>query len=298
MKENIVHSTNPLESTSFPFLTLEIKNENCFPSNLGFRKIHWHEELQFIYVLEGVIKIKTINESIELKKGEAIFINKGVLHETTEKSDCHYRSFIFHEKFLTFYSGSFMEKNNVLPITNNFAIHSIVFKPTKQWKMEVLKILEELNKLEKNKLNEENYEYKVSMKLINIWFFIISNIDIEEVKSSATNNVKYNRVRKFLSYISLNYENDISLKDIAESDNVSEAECIRCFKSIIYTTPYKYLLEYRLNKSIDLLKNTDYSITEIGAMVGFNHSSHYIKYFKEHLNMTPLEFRNINKKSI
>lgn len=217
MKENIVHSTNPLESTSFPFLTLEIKNENCFPSNLGFRKIHWHEELQFIYVLEGVIKIKTINESIELKKGEAIFINKGVLHETTEKSDCHYRSFIFHEKFLTFYSGSFMEKNNVLPITNNFAIHSIVFKPTKQWKMEVLKILEELNKLEKNKLNEENYEYKVSMKLINIWFFIISNIDIEEVKSSATNNVKYNRVRKFLSYISLNYENDISLKDIAES---------------------------------------------------------------------------------
>lgn len=125
--------------------------------------------------------------------------------------------------------------------------------------------LEEKN----NKLNEQNYEYKVSMKLINIWFFIISSRATEEVKSSTTNNVKYNRVRKFLPYTSLNYENDISLKDIAESSNVSEAECIRCFKSIIQTTPYKYLLEYRLNKSIDLLKNKDYSITEIGSMVGF-----------------------------
>jgi quercetin dioxygenase-like cupin family protein len=62
--------------------------------------MHWHEEVQFILLLKGIVHIQTVNHSCDLKAGEAIFINKGVLHQITEKLDCHYRSFIFSEYFL------------------------------------------------------------------------------------------------------------------------------------------------------------------------------------------------------
>lgn len=294
MEKNIIHSKNPLENTSFPFLALNVKNEDCFPDNLGFRKVHWHEELQFIYVLDGIIEIKIVDKTIRLKKNQAIFINKALLHETVEIENCHYRSFIFNEKFLSFYPGSFMEKNNVNSITNNLNLYFIIFKSKDNWENEVLKKLKDLNELEINKKNEVNYEYKISMQLINIWFLIISNINEKNIVLFPKENIKYKRVKKFLDFIRCNYEKDISLDEIAKSANVSKSECIRCFKVILDITPYRYLLEYRLNKSLELLKNTNYSITEIGSFVGFNHSSHYIKYFKRYLNMTPLEYREKN----
>ncbi|WP_051599301.1 AraC family transcriptional regulator [Metaclostridioides mangenotii] len=287
----IIHSINPVGDTAFPFLTLEIESRECFPPNLGFKVMHWHEEVQFILVLKGIVHIQTVNHSCDLKAGEAIFINKGVLHQITEKLDCHYRSFIFPEYFFTFYSGSSMAENNVLPLTNSPSLPLIIFKSTELWQTLVLTMLSELNQLVNSKDNIKFYEYQLSIRLVNIWFTIISNIEIPSLELSKINNSKQERMQTFLSFINTHFEKNISLNDISKSAHVSRAECNRCFKSILQTTPYKYLLGYRLNKSIELLKTTDYSITEIACMIGFNHTSHYIKYFKQKMMMTPLEFR-------
>ncbi|WP_353095629.1 hypothetical protein [Tissierella praeacuta] len=75
--DEIIHSINPLGDTAFPFLTLEIESRECFPLNLGFKAMHWHEEVQFVLVLKGIVHIQTVNYSCDLKAGEAIFINKG-----------------------------------------------------------------------------------------------------------------------------------------------------------------------------------------------------------------------------
>ena len=95
----------------------------------------------------------------------------------------------------------------------------------------------------------------------------------------------------FLQYIELHYMEDVTLEMLAQSANVSKSECLRCFKSTLQITPYKYLMEYRLSKAAELLKNTDMLIENIASSVGFEHLSHFGKCFREKTGFSPSEYR-------
>ena len=64
------------------------------------------------------------------------------------------------------------------------------------------------------------------------------------------------RMQQFLRCIEQRYPEDLTLEDIAQSASVSKSECLRCFQMTLQTTPYKYLMEYRLSKAAELLEKT------------------------------------------
>jgi transcriptional regulator GlxA family with amidase domain len=84
---------------------------------------------------------------------------------------------------------------------------------------------------------------------------------------------------------------EISLQNIAASSHISIGECCRCFKNALHITPYEYLINFRINKGADLLKETSCSVTTIAGMVGFNDSSHFIQLFKKVMHITPNEYK-------
>lgn len=98
-----VYSHNPYHDTRFPLLVLEVKHKACIPFNEGFRHLHWHEELQFVYIKKGVVHFKLWEQEFELSKGSCMFINRNVLHYIAEKEDCSYHSFLIPKKFLGFF---------------------------------------------------------------------------------------------------------------------------------------------------------------------------------------------------
>ena len=65
----------------------------------------------------------------------------------------------------------------------------------------------------------------------------------------------------------------------------------------IKTTPSKlqtfinYLNNYKIEKSKNLLENTNMTLLDISLEVGFNNQSYYSTIFKKYTNMTPLEYR-------
>lgn len=155
MKEQIINSVNLYSGTNFPYLVLDVIGGNSYPRNAGFQTVHWHEDLQFVYVLDGTVTIKTLTESVTLEKGEGVFINKNVVHYIA-KYDCRYNSFIFPDYFLKFYFGSPAE-NLVNRIVGQTALQIYKFSPTVEWHKEVLSKLKELSELEHNK--DELYSY-------------------------------------------------------------------------------------------------------------------------------------------
>lgn len=64
------------------------------------------------------------------------------------------------------------------------------------------------------------------------------------------------------------------------------------------TTPYKYLLEYRLSKAAEFLMNTDEPVGRIAAKTGFNQMSYFGKCFKMKTGYSPRKYRQINNKNI
>ena len=52
-----------------------------------------------------------------------------------------------------------------------------------------------------------------------------------------------------------------------------------------------YLNNYKVEKSKELLANTDYSLLDIALSVGFNNQSYYSTVFKKLTNQTPIKYR-------
>lgn len=89
-KKTYINSINLNANTDFPYLVLDVVNEHSYPKNPGFQVMHWHEDLQFIYVKHGTIKLITLDGSAVAAAGEAVFINKNVVHQIQQIEDCQY----------------------------------------------------------------------------------------------------------------------------------------------------------------------------------------------------------------
>ena len=99
------------------------------------------------------------------------------------------------------------------------------------------------------------------------------------------------RTTVLLNFLHEHYREKFTLDQLAASAHISKGECCRFFKKMIHMTPWEYLLEYRLSRSLELLDKKDLSISEIAEMTGFSTVSYYITAFKKKMGDTPLGYR-------
>ncbi len=85
-----------------------------------------------------------------------------------------------------------------------------------------------------------------------------------------------------------NTELDIAM--IAEKMNMSRSSFYRKFLCITNLTPIAYLKKYRINKSLEFLKNEDISVQVVSEMVGFSSPSYFSTAFKRENKMSPSEY--------
>lgn len=289
-KEMPIYSHNPYDATKFPLLVLDVERQMCRPANEGFRVFHWHEEIQFVYILRGTVRFKIYDKEIDLKVGDCMFINQSALHQIMEKEDCHYHSYIVPIRMLSFFSGSIMEERDVMTVVKNPALtHFAMRKEDKQCHnvMEAFRVLDQIYFCQ---TSQKHPEYQISIQLAKIWLELISILP-ESPKDIPA--VSHERIRRLISFVHQNYDKDISLKDIAGAASISPTECQRCFRSYVQCSPYQYLMEYRLEQSKSMLVSSNRTVTEIAVNVGFNSVSAYIKYFKRAYGITPARFRNL-----
>lgn len=133
-------------------------------------------------------------------------------------------------------------------------------------------------------------EVKFSMLLTNIITDLVIN-RFNNVKSDLVSQHK-ELVNGAISYIHKNYSKKISLDELAGFVHISKYHLIRIFNKQLGTSPYEYLINFRINKSKKLLKETSLSVNEISTEVGYNDVTNFIRDFKKYLGTTPLKYKN------
>lgn len=94
-----------------------------------------------------------------------------------------------------------------------------------------------------------------------------------------------------LDYIDTHLNQDIKLADLAQLLSMSQFHFSHLFKQSIGMAPYQYLLQQRVERAKQLLKQTDQSIVDIAFLCGFNSHSHLSKQFRQFTGMTPTAYR-------
>lgn len=97
-----------------------------------------------------------------------------------------------------------------------------------------------------------------------------------------------------LKYMQSNVTNKISLSDIAQQINLSEEHFIRIFEESLHISPMKYYSRLKIEASIGMLGNPNYTISEISKKLNYSSQFHYSKQFKQFMQISPSEFRNSN----
>jgi signal transduction histidine kinase/DNA-binding response OmpR family regulator/ligand-binding sensor domain-containing protein len=92
-------------------------------------------------------------------------------------------------------------------------------------------------------------------------------------------------------------ETDFNIDSIASSLGLSRSAFFKKLKSLTGFAPVDLVKEIRLNKAVELIDNSDLSITEIAYRVGFKEPGYFGKCFRKKFNMTPTEYRNERQKS-
>jgi AraC family transcriptional regulator len=100
------------------------------------------------------------------------------------------------------------------------------------------------------------------------------------------------QLQQILEYIHAHLERDIKLADLAGLLGMSQFHFSHLFKQSIGTSPYQYLLQQRIERAQQLLKQTDRSIVDIAFECGFNSHSHLSKQFRQLTGMTPKSYRS------
>ena len=255
----------------------------AFPVNISIEKIesyekgmflwHWHPEIELTLILSGQIEYQIEDQTYLLSAGDGIFCNGNSLHSgyMYQGQDCTYLSITFHPRFLYGYENSILNTKYVNYITSNELWASLVLEKNIDWQAEVLDCMRKIYDM--SLVQPQDFELQTHMLLLNVWHKLYQHFSTQP-NEFAKQKQHLQRLRDILAFIEQNYNQEISLEDVAKTANICKSECCRFFKKHMGMTIFDYILYVRIQNSLPLLKKID-SITEVAAIVGFSSPSYY-----------------------
>ena len=261
--------------------------------NLKETKIpwHWHEEVEFIYVREGRMRLLTAGQERSFGKGEGFFINTNVLCSMEYQGDCLADSHLMHSTFLGGHFKSIFETKYLEPILQNKKLDILELRGEDENQRKILAKLRTAAVLQE----EPDTEFQTRNVFSEIWLLLGKEVQLLTYEEKPVQSARQERLQLMLAYLQRNYQKKLSLDEIAGAAAVGRRECLRCFQSCIQKTPFEYLTEYRIEMSKKLLKASDDTVMEIALESGFSSAAYFGKIFKEFCGMTPGAYRKRNR---
>ncbi|MCR5218662.1 helix-turn-helix domain-containing protein [Treponema sp.] len=121
-------------------------------------------------------------------------------------------------------------------------------------------------------------------------FLLECTTSITSVKKAEVHPV----IKKVCDYVNENLSKDISLEEAADFAGISSFYLSKLFKEEKGETFINFISDKRLEKARQLLEETELSIKEITAEVGYNDQNYFSRIFKNKYGLSPKEYRKVN----
>ncbi len=265
----------------------------CYQDDLSLREVpwHWHDELEVIFIDEGHARILAGAQTYLAGPGEAVFTNAGVFHADFQagKEVCRCHSIVFHPSLVGGSHDSVFWQDYVRPLVENKALDSIHLKRSLPWQAQVMDAWEAA--WQACVREERGYPIRVRSWLSEGLLLLWQNQGVTQAPPDDKQQRDSRRVKEMVSFIAASYSDPLTLEQIAASASVSKSECLRCFRTVLRTTPIQYLRDYRLQKAADRLRASDQKVSEIARECGFLEMSYFSRVFRQKFACSPVEYR-------
>lgn len=252
--------------------------------------VHWHNELEFVIILEGRGYYFINGETLEVEKNDIIIINPGQLHSgfAFENTIIENTNIILKYNLVVSYAIDACQYKYINPLIDEKLRLPSILKNNNIIYKDLYRLLKELEKEYKNK--KIGYELKIKAILFNILYLFFSNkLVVKDNLSIDTSHIS--NIKTIINLIQENYSTEITLSMLSEYVSISQYHLCRIFKKHTGQTITQYINNYRIGIAGKLLTQTDKSITDIALEVGFNNISYFNSRFKKKWLKTPSQYR-------
>jgi AraC-like DNA-binding protein len=149
--------------------------------------------------------------------------------------------------------------------------------------------VEQLAEVMERECNDEQVGREVALraKLLELMVYLsraYTNSDTTEAHALL-------RVGNVIGALENDFSKDWKLEDLLKIAHMSRSNLMRVFRKATGQTPIEYLVRLRIQRAMEMLRNSDLSITEIALEVGFNDSNYFTRQFRRALGLSPRQFR-------
>ena len=232
-------------------------------------------DYQILYVASG--KAHFYFNGVE----EIVSAGNMVLYRPKEEQRYYYYGTDHTEVYWVHFTG-----NNVKNVLRKYGIsddmHVIHTGTSLEFKRIFMEMIQEL------KLCKDDYEELLVNHLQHLLILIHR---ILNAKPRGKNHVLMEEMDAAVRHFHQNYNQTISIEDYDISQHMSVSWFIRNFKEYTNVTPTQYILSLRISNAQTLLETTNYNVTEIAEIVGYDNPLYFSRIFKKQSGMSPSEFR-------
>ena len=247
---------------------------------------HWHPDLEFILILAGRMEYFVNGPIVHIDKGNGIFVNSKRLHYgfSNSMADCSYIVVTVHPVLLGEHTqaGKVYLDEKFGPNTNDY----IVLNPQISWQREVLLALNQIY----DEMSRERHDLLCLLSQAAAFCACVGN-HMRPVSRAPADSQALAAIRKMTGFIHQNYDSKITLTNIASAGAVCRSRCCELFRRYIGQPPNTYLMRYRIQKSIEMLRETNRSISEIAITCGFHSASYFSYIFHREIGLIPQDYR-------
>ncbi|WP_349944809.1 AraC family transcriptional regulator [Lacrimispora sp. BS-2] len=253
--------------------------------------LHWHVEAEITIILEGSANYKIGKETFQSRKGDLIFVPPNTLHSvkplpgSTHISD----TLVFHLDMLGYSLMDQYSLTYLQPIHNGFIRPLSHMNQDHPFYPEFYECMNQIFLCVKNK--DDYFEMILKEKLHHLFYLLFQHQCFTNTDAASPTHAHMDKVKKAVKYIQENYQEPISIGELADLCHFSKTHFMNFFKHAVGITCVEYMIQHRLKIAANLLRTTGLSISDIAFESGFRNLSNFNRKFKSYYHMTPFEYR-------
>ena len=260
-----------------------VKYENIVRCRFSTKKeqtMHFHQDIEIVYVLDGSLQIDYEDASYFLKTDDFLLINSNVRHEYSSKEEVLFGSVFIDYTMLTEIFGG----EQLFFWCNSAAEKSESYEKMRYY---IRQIFNQYQATEGQAIALKNSIYYQLIYLITSDFIVKKGMQ----QYDSLRGIQDERMNEIMSYIMTRYNEPITLQELADRLYLSHAYLSKYIKKNFGMSFLKLLNNIRLEHAVSELIYSNKPILKVAMDNGFANLASFNQVFKESYRTTPAEYR-------
>lgn len=247
---------------------------------------HYHDYYEIYYMLSGKRIYFIRDRSYSVEQGDIVFINKHELHKTMHPGDAAHERVIVHfddtmtnslpAKHADFLLSPFRQQSHIIRLPRQEQLAA---------EQTVRKMLTEIGQ------KPTGYELVPGLAVTELLLIAARYLEQNDPAPLHHATPMHAKISEVIRYINAHFTEPLRLGELADQFFISSYYLSRMFKEITGFAFSDYVILTRIKEAQRLLRESDRSITDIAAAVGFENFSHFGKTFKKITRISPRDYR-------